>query len=133
MGRATHERSDDLPPALIDAGIQLVGILDGLKALSLPLAVDHVWIASAMPRRVRVKAKLTGRTERTITADVVFESADGVAVGALTDYVWRLQRLMHSCWQRLMFTQSIGSRSRSARRLDFGAGRSSAEDGQSWD
>jgi len=74
---------DGLHPALIDAGIQLVGILDRRNALCLPLAVDHLWIASAMPRRIRVKAKLTARSERTIGADVVFESADGVAVGAL--------------------------------------------------
>ena len=74
---------DGLPAAVIDAGIQLVGILDGQEALCLPLAVDHFWIAPGMPRRVLLKAKLTARSERTIGADVVFESEDGVAVGAL--------------------------------------------------
>lgn len=76
-------QAHDGHPALIDAGIQLVGILDGLSALRLPLAVDHFWIASPMPRRVRVKAKLTARSERTVGADVVFENEAGVAVGAL--------------------------------------------------
>ena len=77
------QTTDDLHPALIDAGNQLVGILDGPHALRLPMAVDHFWIASPMPQRVRVKAKLTARSERTVGADVVFESADGVAVGTL--------------------------------------------------
>jgi acyl transferase domain-containing protein len=70
-------------PALIDAGIQLLVMLEKPTGLFLPVAIDAIALSDTAPRRVRAKAHITARSDRTITADVVLETEAGEVVAML--------------------------------------------------
>jgi acyl transferase domain-containing protein/NADPH:quinone reductase-like Zn-dependent oxidoreductase len=77
--------SAGMHPALIDAGLQLANFASGEDDASyVPVAADAVEISTLSPRRVRVKARVTARTQRSITADVVVETEAGQVAASLT-------------------------------------------------
>jgi len=70
-------------PALLDAGLQLAVLAAGTPGAFLPLGVDRATVDAAPCRRLRLRARVTSRTEASIAADVFAWDEAGAPVATL--------------------------------------------------
>ena len=92
-------------PALIGAGLQLANFATNENdATYVPEAVEEMAIGTLDPQRVRVKARVTARTERSIIADVVVETEEGQVAASLTGV--RLARATADNFQKVGAAES---------------------------